>query len=216
MSNPNDILIVDDHSLILDGISSILKKIPYVSSVTALSTGADVCRAIKEKNYDAYILDLELPDIQGFELIEIIQGKYPSARIIINTMHEEVWTVNRLLRLGVDGIVLKSSASELLGKALESVLTGKTYFCPRFNHLRGQQGSYIKRIKDKNSLPTGRELVILECIVKGMTTNEIADELCITVNTVESHRKNLMIKLDARNVAHLVSIAFEQRLVGKN
>jgi Response regulator containing a CheY-like receiver domain and an HTH DNA-binding domain len=211
--DPKRILIADDHHLILEGMCSILKQVSFVGEVTAFSDGKSVQEEIKRQPYDAYILDLAFPDIDGFDLIKQIFDLYPEAKIVMATMHEEAWNIHRLLQLGVQAIVLKSSSSEHLQKALEAVFKGKTYFCPRFDYLKKKQVTYGKAIRTKNALPTKRELEILTYIAKGFTTSEIADKLFISVNTVETFRKSLMIKLEAKNVAHLVSIAIDQQLI---
>ena len=207
------ILIVDDHSLVLEGLSHTLEKIPGIGEITALTDGTSATNAIKDKTFDIYILDLELPDMNGFELIENILKLHEQASIIVNTMHEEIWTVNRLLELGVQGIVLKSSSSVHRAKAIKCILEGKSYFCPRFEYLAQKHTNYRKQLENKNSLPTKRELEVLQLIAAGKTTEEISERLFISINTVESYRKNLMLKLNAKNMAHLVSIAIKKRLI---
>lgn len=207
------VLIADDHNLILDGISVILGKAFAFGAITAVTEGKEVCKEIKKQQFDLYILDLELKDMSGFELIKIIRDMDTDSRIIINTMHEEIWNIKRLMEMNINGIVLKSSASKHIVEATASVLSGKEYFCPRFSYLKSHHSVCHRNMNGKNSLPTPQEKLVLKYIVQGYTTQEIADKLSVTDNTIETHRKNLFLKLGARNVAQLVSIGINSGLV---
>jgi len=212
-SEMKKILIADDHSLILDGIQSILSKSLAGNLITTLTTGKSVCEEAKVQEYDIYILDLEFKDMLGFDIIKEIRSVHADAKIIVNTMHEEVWNIERLINMEVNGIVLKSSACEHLEEAIKRVLDGEEYFCPRFSYLRTRTTSYRRSLKSKISQPSPQELIVLKYIVNGYTTQDIANELSLSVNTIESHRKSLFIKLEAKNMAHLVTIAIKQGLV---
>ena len=107
-----EILLVDDHALILEGICHILKRLPEVVVANAVTTGEEAVGLIAERDYDIYILDVGLPDVSGFELIDMIRELNEDARIIVNTMHEEIWYINRLVRQGVNSVILKSSDSQ--------------------------------------------------------------------------------------------------------
>lgn len=96
-----EVLVVDDHSLILEGICRVLNRIPGVQVADAVTSGTQASALISRRNYDLYILDVSLPDVSGFDLITLIKRVNPDARIIINTMHEEIWMVNRLAQSGV-------------------------------------------------------------------------------------------------------------------
>lgn len=207
------ILIIDDHNLILEGIRSILEKKYLPEQIVTMAEGKKAVELLPETLFDVYIVDLDLKDMTGFELIKQIRHYHASARIIVNTMHEEIWNINRLAELNINGIVLKSSASEHLDQAIEKILDGKEYFCPRFTYLRSRNQTYNRRIKNKNSIPSTQERQVLKYIAQGYTTQEIANILSVSENTIESHRKSLFLKLEAKNVAHLVSIAINQGLL---
>lgn len=209
----NRILIADDHGLILTGIREILENAFTVNYICALSDPKEVSAEAAKRDYDLYILDLEYRDMSGFELIKEVRKKHTESKIIICTMHEEVWNANRLVDMDVDGIVLKKSACEYLKEAVTSVLNNKKYYCPRFKHLSEQTSSYRRRVKNKNSQLTRQELQVLKYIAKGYTSKEIADIFSVTDDTIEAHRKNMFIKLEAKNVAHLVSIAISKGFI---
>ncbi|MDR1755892.1 MAG: response regulator transcription factor [Culturomica sp.] len=204
-----DILLVDDHSLILTGISGIVERIPEINRVFSATSFAGAVKWIDLRRFDIYLLDIELPDGNGFDLIKRIRAKDPDARIIINTMHEEVWTINRLVECRVDSIILKSSDTAVVEHAVRAVINGCSYCCPRFEHI------HRRLRRDKNTelpgdTPTKRELEVLKAIVKGLNTSEIATQLGISINTVETHRKQLFLKFGVRNVVELTMKAISR------
>ena len=127
-----ELLVVDDHNLILEGICKVVNKMPEVVVVDAVTSGLQAAELIERRDYDIYILDVSIPDMSGFELIAKIREMNDQAKIIVNTMHEEIWMVNRLVQCGVNAVILKSSASAELMTAIRCVLRGEAYACPRF------------------------------------------------------------------------------------
>lgn len=207
------ILIADDHELIMVGINSILKEHFTIDEIVMLTNPQDVIDQVDKRLFDLYILDLEFKDITGFSLIKHIRKKDPNAKIIVNTMHEEIWNVNQLLELGTNAIILKRSSGEYLKHAVTAVMKNKQFLCPKFEKLKEKYAIYRKRVKSKNSQLTQTEQIVLKYIVEGYTSKAIAEALSVSEDAIEAHRKNLFIKLEARNVAHLVSIAIRQQLV---
>ena len=127
-----ELLVVDDHNLILEGICKVVNKMPEVVVVDAVTSGLQAAELIERRDYDIYILDVSIPDMSGFELIAKIREMNDQAKIIVNTMHEEIWIVNRLVQCGVNAVILKSSASTELMTAIRCVLRGEAHACPRF------------------------------------------------------------------------------------
>ena len=202
MENGMDILLVDDHSLVLAGIASIVERIPGIGAVHTATSGAEAGRLIGSRHFDIFMLDIELPDASGFDLIKQIRAKDKNARIIINTMHEQVWIINKLIKCGVDAIILKSSESEVVEQAVNAVIDDRPYCCPRFEHIsRKLRNSKNADLQSDN--PTKRELEVLKAISKGHNTAEIARMLGISVNTVETYRKQLFLKFGVKNVIEL-------------
>ena len=207
------ILIADDHELVIDGIRNLLHENFIIDDIRTFTESENILDAVKKETFDLYILDLEFKGMSGFELIESIRKEDPYARIIVVTMHEEIWNINHLLKLKVDGIVLKKESREYLCKAVVSVMNNNHFLCPRFDKL-SRRSTVIKILnKTKNSRPTQSELSVLKYIAEGYSSKEIAACLSVTEDTIEAHRKNLFVKLEAKNVAHLASIAIRQRLV---
>lgn len=202
------ILIVDDHPLMIEGLSRIAQSIPEVTEVCTALTGTKAVELIGDNEFDLYIIDLNMPDISGFELIDLINGVEQSPRIIIHTMHEEVWYVNRMIEAGVNAIVLKSSGASELKLAVERVLKGETFACSHFAKIRSRL--HPKTISRQKGSPTKRELEVLKLISEGLNTREIANGLKVTDNTVETFRKRLILKFNARNAVDLVVKAIEK------
>lgn len=198
-----DVLVVDDHSLVLEGICKVVDQMPEVAGLLATTSGKRALELISERMFDVYILDLSMPEVSGFDLIAAIREVNAKARIVVSTMHEEVWMVNRMINSGVNAIVLKSSASEELVAAVRAVLSGNIYTCPRFTSISKKMKANLDGIHD-DDLPTRREREVLEAMAKGMNTHEIALFLKISENTVETFRKRLMSKFGAKNATDIV------------
>lgn len=199
-----DIVLVDDHSLVLEGLKTLLRDIADVNSVCMVTSGTELLRLLKSRTFHIYIADLELPDIDGFALIHSIKEHDPQAKVIVCTMHEEIWIVNKLQHPDINAVVLKSSGTEALREAVRAVMLGENYYCRRYRQLYKEKSRPGDETELPDMLPTSRELDILKAIARGMSTHEISEYLFISENTVEWHRKNLMLKFAARNAADLV------------
>lgn len=205
-----DIAVVDDHGLVVEGLRSLLRTLPDIGELFAVQSGQALLDVMRSRLFDVYIVDLELPDMDGVDLIGAIRERQSGARIIVNTMHEEIWTMARLAECDVDGVLLKSSDPQLIKEAVRSVMEGRRFFCPRFRRLYARLVQRSGRPRREGDAPTARELEVLRAIARGLRTSEIAERLFISENTVETHRKNLMLKLGARNSADLVMRAVER------
>lgn len=204
-----ELLVVDDHNLILEGICKVVNKMPEVTVADAVTSGLQAAELIERRDYDIYILDVSIPDMSGFELIAKIREMNDLAKIIVNTMHEEIWMANRLVQCGVNAVILKSSASTELMAAIRCVLRGEAYTCPRFAAISQKLNSASAGLQPKDA-PTRRERDVLEVVAKGMNTHEIADLLKISENTVETFRKRLISKFGAKNAIDMVVKAVAQ------
>ena len=199
-----ELLVVDDHSLMLEGICRVVNKMPEAIVADAVTSGKRAVELIEKRDYDVHILD-----ISGFELIAKLRELNDQARIIVNTMHEEIWMVNRLVQCGVNAVILKASTPTELMAAIRSVLKGETYTCSRFASISQKLGSVSAGLQFKNA-PTRRERDVLEAVSKGLNTHEIAELLRISENTVETFRKRLISKFGAKNAIDMVVKAATQ------
>ena len=209
------ILVVDDHEIIVSGVGNILQEEFQNVDIVSCTDPQNAISKIDTHIFDLYIVDLEFGKMNGFDLITEIKSQDINARIIVYTMHDEIWTVNRLLEAEVSAIVLKSGAKDNLLEAVRIVLDDGTYLCPRFEHLKENNRiyKYLLRKRRKKSNLTDMEVVVLKYIVKGYQSSEIAEKISRSIHDVNFHRKNILLKLDARNVADLVAKVILLRIV---
>ncbi|MDE6010782.1 MAG: response regulator transcription factor [Muribaculaceae bacterium] len=203
------IAVVDDHDLVREGLNAVLlnngaTKVDKFRSATELVGNMDA-----GNRYDYYVIDLELPDIDGFVLIEMVRARHPEAKIIVSTVHDEVWTLRKLLVRNVNAIIYKSGNANEILMAIGEIREGRKYYCEEVE-------KSIKTASDVSRHPSSRELQVLREIALGKTTREISATMFITENTVEAHRKSLFAKLGAVNVADLIMKAVEKGYITRN
>lgn len=205
------ILLVDDHDLVLQGLKRIVEcSLPEIKVVCTASTGQEALFLIASQSFDLFLLDIELPDMSGLDIITHIRKKAPNARIIVNTMHEEIWFIKNMMQCDIDGILFKSVDATKITEAIRHVLDGETYYCTYAEHVRNQMKRSEEGRKEELTL---RELDVLKHISEGKNTQEIAQELCVSTNTVDTHRRHLMEKLGARNAADLIMTAVSKGII---
>ncbi len=211
-SKKSRILLVDDHDVVLRGLKQIIKDtMPEVLPPDTVSTGTEALNHIKMQHYDLCVLDMELPDIAGLELIKIIRETDPNVKIVVNTIHDELWYLKALVKSDVDGILFKSVNSAEIETALRTVLTRGSYFC---ESARQAQAMFLNRDNSAmDSIVTPRELEVLMLIAGGKNTQEIAQALDLSANTIETHRRHLLEKFNARNVAELIITAVSRGII---
>lgn len=203
------IAIVDDHDLVREGMNAVLRA-NGATDVDKYRIATDLISAMDNgKNYDFYVIDLELPDVDGFVLIEMIRARVQTAKIIVSTVHDEIWTLRKMLARDVDAIIYKSGDGNEIVMAINEIVHGHNYYCEEVR-------DSLKIASDSSLHPSNRELEVLYQIAKGKTSREIAAMMFISDNTVEAHRKALFSKLGAINVADLIVKAIERGYLKKN
>lgn len=205
-----EVLVIENHSLIMEGICKVLKKLSEIVDFTTATTGKEAECILHQRSFDIYILDISLPDIDNFKLIESIREEQDEARLIINTICNEAWVTNKLVELQVNAVISKTCDSRELEQAVRHVLKNEAYCSTQFDPIRRKlrNGRNIKMHKD--DYPTKRELDVLKKIATGDTTTQIAFKLGISENTVETFRKRLIQKFDAKNAIDLVMKAINK------
>ncbi|MFD2201971.1 response regulator [Shivajiella indica] len=195
------LFIVDDHYLVIEGIRSLLQQEKSIEWM-GHATNGESCLAFLEKNEPEVILmDISMPGISGIELCKVVKSRYPGVRILgLSTFNQRSF-VEKMIESGANGYVLKNASKEELLKAIEAAKTFKSY-------LSFEASQALKRNSEKEApVLTRREKEVLEQIAEGLTNQEIADKLFISATTVDTHRKNLMVKFEAKNVAALIHLA---------
>ncbi len=203
------IAVVDDHDLIREGLNAVLVS-HGITHVNKFANAQGLVESLEAGDvYDFYILDLELPDIDGFVLIEMIRARNPIARVIVITVHDEIWTLRKLLSRDVNGIIYKSGDGNDIVEAIKVILQGSNYYSDEVQ-------KSLALATDNSSHPSSRELEVLYQIAQGKTSREIAASMFVTENTIEAHRKALFSKIGAVNVADLIVKSIEKGYLKKN
>jgi DNA-binding NarL/FixJ family response regulator len=203
------ILMADDHPLLLEGLVKQIESCNSYKLVGQATNGNQAWELHKKLAPDITILDIDMDGMDGIELTQKIKNKNLCSKVILLTMHNEPWVIYRAKNANPDGILLKNIHREQFIAAIESVINGKKYFSPEIEALV-KEGVML----DSSLLSlTTRELEVLRLIACGVSTKEIADQLNISINTVETYRKNLFLKFNVANMAVLVKKAVELGIV---
>jgi len=209
------VLLVDDHIIIRDGIKFMLRKEASIDVVAEANNGREAIAYLENNasDIDVVLLDINMPELNGIDAAEIITKRFKNIKILALTMHAEESYILSMLKAGSLGYILKESSKESLVIAINTVAAGNKYYSNEVSVT--MINSLMKEDKPKKTEISKREEEVLELIVKGLTNIEIATELNISNRTVETHRRNILHKLDVRNTAELVRYAMEHDLVAK-
>jgi DNA-binding NarL/FixJ family response regulator len=209
------IIIADDHQMFIDGIKSLLKDEPDIEVVGEALNGYQVLDVISSTPADVVLMDINMPKLDGLEATRLITQKYPDTSVVILTMHNSLVYIESLTEAGASGYILKDTGKQELLMAIRSAASGGKFFSQNVMVTLLEQSA---KNKTKDSQPkephlSKREIEVLKLIVQEYTTQEIADKLFISNHTVETHRKNLLDKLNARNIAGLVKYAIQNQII---
>ena len=213
------ILLIDDHQIILDGMEAILSELPNIEVIGKASNGQDGLRYIKALRPDIVLLDLDMPIMNGMVLAKEVKSSMPEVKIIILSLHHEPSIIQKLIKDGVDGYLLKNSDKNEVIKAVKTVIEGQKYFSPDIALALTQQLKPLANLSkhegdiEKLSLLSKREIEVLKAVAEGFTNKEIAVALHISSRTADAHRANIMKKLDIQKVVGLVKFAMRNGLV---
>jgi DNA-binding NarL/FixJ family response regulator len=210
------IVIAEDHTILREGLRSLLSSDPNFEIVGEAEDGREAIRCVEKLKPDLILTDLSMPRMNGMEAIKEIRRISPVTKILVLTVHKAEEYILSTFRAGANGYLLKDSTHAELVMAVKKVLSGKQYIGPEISekviegYLEGK-----KTLKSRTSWETltQREREILKLIAEGYKNKEIADDLCISVKTVEKHRANLMEKLDLHSIQALTAFAIEKGLV---
>ena len=206
------IFLVDDHQMIVDGIASILEDEPDIKVIGTAADGREAVEKIEIDLPDIVLLDINMPEMDGIQVVKKLQESGNKAKILILTMHNNVRFTKELSALGVQGCILKNTGKKELLNAIKLVYKGEQYYGKAVTDSlitsKNNTSEALKKVR-----LTKREIEIVKLIANSMTTNEIANHLSISTLTVETHRKNIVSKTKVKNAAGLVRFAVESGLV---
>lgn len=206
------VLIADDHQMFIDGLKSMLKQTIGIEVVGEAMNGKEVIERCSKQEVDIVIMDISMPVMDGIEATKVLLKSHPEVKVLGLSMYNDRNFISDLLKSGAHGYILKNTGKDDLLDALHTLKSGETYLGEDVS--KTLLSSFLKKsklaIEEKLS---DREIEVLECIALGFTTQEIASKLFISKNTVETHRKNLLYKLKARNTAELINNAYKKRII---
>ncbi|MCZ4245110.1 response regulator transcription factor [Pedobacter punctiformis] len=199
------IYIADDHAIVVDGLTEILKTQPWLKIMGTAGDGESLIDLMINRRVDVVVMDINMPRMNGIQCTEWIKKNYPATKVIILTMFPEKTYVDQLIKAGADGCLLKSRGSKDLLDAIERVMSSKSYF------------DTINDFMEPNHHPvynlSEREVEIIKLIVNGLTSGEIADKLFISEHTVKTHRKNIFKKMGINSISQLTTFAINNKLL---
>ena len=213
------VLITDDHQMFIDGIKALLVDSEEIHVVAMANNGEEALEKLKNQPIDVVIMDINMPVMNGIEATKQIKEKYPDVKILALTMYIEKELITEIVKAGATGYILKNTGKEELVNALTTIAKGEKFYSSDVA-LKMMDAKttleYAEDLKDHKNLNinlTKREEEILKLIAQEYTTTQIAEKLFISFFTVETHRKNLIRKLNVKNVAGLVKFAIKNGLV---
>ncbi len=211
---PINFLIADDHQLIIDGLSQILKAEKSVGKISAANDGREAVIVAISEDIDCVIMDINMPVLNGLEATKLIKKEKPFIKVIVVSMLCDASIVSKMLKAGADAFINKDTGKTELLKAITKVMNDEKYISPGislnlFTHLSDRN---VNTTNNDKHLTT-REIEIVRYIAEGLTNIEIAIKLFLSTSTVDTHRKNVLAKLQLKNTAALVKYAAEHKLL---
>jgi len=216
---PIKIILVDDHYVVRNGIRALFDDVDDIEVIGEASNGVEAISKVKELKPDIAILDISMPQMNGLDAADIIHKQYPDTKTLIMSMHDNKDYILRSLEMGADGYLLKDSSKEEIVKAIKTVADCEKYYSGSvsgiivngyLNVVANPVGANFDRKKTKISK---QEKSILAHLVQGRNSREIAEELTLSVRTVDNHRARMMKKLGVKNAIELVKLAIEDKLL---
>jgi len=207
------VFIVDDHPVVVEGLKSVIEKLENIQVSGVAYNAVDAVNLLKITATDVLLLDINLPDINGIDLCKKVRKEFPEIRVLAISTFSERSYISRMIENGALGYLIKSASADEIAEAVASVMEGKLYMSLNMEHLLRPVS-----VISMGNLPdlTKREKEVLQLIAKGMTNNQIAEKLFVSPSTVDTHRKNMITKLEVSNTAALVRFAVEHGLIDKD
>jgi DNA-binding NarL/FixJ family response regulator len=209
-------MIVDDHQLFREGMESLLKKLPYVSSIIQAGNGNEALDIIDKQAVHLIFMDIRMPELNGIDTTKMIRKKKHGTAIIALTMMEDPHSVVSMFKAGADGYLLKNTNFDELKEAIQTVLAGNRFYSKEISEILVDRIVVGAKTRPKITFVvklTSREKEIVGLICRGFSSKDISEMLDIAIKTVETHRSNIYSKLSISNAADLVYYALQEGLV---
>jgi len=205
---PIKLFIVDDHFMVIEGIHSLLQHEKDVEWMGHAGNAGSCLAFLKQQSPDVILMDINLPDKSGIDLCKEVKEQYPAVHILgLSTFNQQSF-IEKMMNNGASGYVIKNATRQELMEAIHTVVKGKQF-------LSFDAAQALRKPDSEQGTPviTRREKEVLELIADGMTNNEIAQKLFISATTVDTHRKNLLTKFEAKNTAFLIRTAAQMKMI---
>ncbi len=219
-SVPINLLIVEDQQIIVDGLVMILSGHPQFGNIQSCTNPQELLASIEQNRPDVILMDFNMPDMDGIQCIEAVLEENPEQKILMLTGYDDTELIREALRKGALGYVLKNIAKEELIKAIVAVNDRKRHLDQQVQNkvveaflMNEESGSLDQNSKKDSFNLSHRELEILKLIAEGNSSNKIADQLFISSNTVDTHRKNIMAKCGVKKITELITFANKNQLL---
>lgn len=211
------LIVADDHKMIRDGIISLLEEEADIQVLGEASDGREVLSLLKKIEVDVILMDIDMGQYNGIEATKQVAKLYPKVKVLIVSMHGDLSYITKAFEAGAKGYLLKNAGKNEILKAINQLMEGNIYCSIEVSaKLVAQlQGKTRPKVKDKSVHLTRREIEVLKLIVEEFSNAEIADKLFISIRTVDTHRRNLLTKLGAKNTVGLVKYAIKHGLMGE-
>lgn len=207
------ILIADDHSMVREGLKQLVELEDDIIVVAQAGTGSEAIEKIIEYKPDVVLLDINMPEMNGLEVLSYLRQNDIKANVLILTIHNEVEYLYKAVEIGVKGYVLKDSESDVLIKAIRSIYDGDSYIQPNMASLLFKKMNNDDSAVMDNSRLTKREVEVLKLITQGMLNKEIAHKLCISEKTVKNHVSNIFKKIEVSDRTQAAVFAIKNSIV---
>lgn len=205
--------IVDDHKMFLEGIQSIFFDVDFIDVIATAKDGKEALKLLNNFSPDVIITDIDMPKLNGIEFSKLVKENFEDIKIIAVSSHAEAKVISRAIKAGVNGYILKNTGKLELIKAIKQVYQGENYYTEEVKKNLNDSLFNPKKAEKQIVKISSREKEVLKLISEEMNTQEIAEELFISPNTVEVHRKNLMRKIGTKNMVGLVKYAIKQGII---
>ncbi|TYP98699.1 LuxR family two component transcriptional regulator [Tenacibaculum adriaticum] len=203
----------EDHQMLIDGIKSFFEYDDEINIIGTVNNGEELVKLVSLKQPKLVITDIRMPKMDGIEATKIIKQKHPEIKVLAMTMFDQPNAIKQMLDAGATGYILKNSGVKMLSKAIISVANGETFFDPNvaFNFMNSYVDENVTVGKSEKVVLSNREKEILQLIAKGKTSKQISEELFIAKTTVDTHRKNMIRKLNLNGVNELMKYAIDKK-----
>ena len=205
---PIKLFIVDDHYMVIEGIRALLQNETDIVWLGHATNAASCMAFLQQQLPDVILMDINLPDKSGIDLCKELKSRYPSVKVLgLSTFNQQSF-IEKMMSNGASGYVLKNATGQELMEGITTIVQGKEY-------LSFDAAIALRHIDKSSSVPviTRREKEVLELIANGFTNNEIAKQLFLSCTTVDTHRKNLLAKFEAKNIASLIKHAMQLQMI---